>query len=794
MKLLIITSLVLTTITSFAQSFTVDLTQEVPKPSASPYGPGTSVSPQCGALTLDTQSFFLNGQPWIPVAGEFHYSRYARAEWRDELLKIKAGGINTVATYVFWIHHEEERGQFDWSGQRSLRDFLKLCQEIGLKVIVRMGPWDHGEVRNGGFPDWVQNSGTRTRTTDPAFLKLVEPFFREQARQMAGLLWKDGGPVIGVQMDNECWRPDYLLQLKKMARDVGVDVPIYTMTGWNGVPIPKEGLLPLFGAYSMGFWGGSLEEYRKSFVFSKFRDDGDMGAQFQNKKPSRSKSFEQFPYACAEIGGGMMSSYGRRIKIYPDDIGAMALVKLGSGNNMPGYYMYHGGTNPDGKLSWLNEERPNQLPFKDYDFQTAIGSAGQIREQYHLLRQQHLFLEDFGSALARMPVYFPDQQPSNLSDFTILRWAVRSDGEAGFLFFNNHQPDIPLPEHNGVRFSLKTKSGTVLIPKEPMTIPVASYGIWPVNLDCSGVKLVYATAQPLCRIKGEDGNPVYFFTTIKGIAPELVLRSDEKYVSAKSGQVTAGNGQVCVNRIQPGPAAAVTVTRAKGSTVTFVVLTPEQGKNLWRAPFAGHERAILSAATVLADGDRLRLQANDTGALSFAVFPPIPSVKIANDESAGSPEGIFNRFKPVMPKASVTPVVSVVKETPAGPAAATLKGMDEAPWKDAAIYKLDIPETAVNSRLILNLNYIGDAARLYLGDKLIDDHFYNGDPMPVALWRLPVDQWSTLRLKILPYSDALDSRLPDMAKRKIAAAKAASTLDEVTVTAIKQFDLEISPK
>jgi len=169
-------------------------------------------------------------------------------------------------------------------------------------------------------------------------------------------------------------------------------------------------------------------------------------------------------------------------------------------------------------------------------------------------------------------------------------------------------------------------------------------------------------------------------------------------------------------------------------------------------------------------------------------------VKIANDESAGSPEGIFNRFKPVMPKASVTPVVSVVKETPAGPAAATLKGMDEAPWKDAAIYKLDIPETAVNSRLILNLNYIGDAARLYLGDKLIDDHFYNGDPMPVALWRLPVDQWSTLRLKILPYSDALDSRLPDMAKRKIAAAKAASTLDEVTVTAIKQFDLEISPK
>ncbi len=155
---------------------------------------------------------------------------------------------------------------------------------------------------------------------------------------------------------------------------------------------------------------------------------------------------------------------------------------------------------------------PNKLPFKDYDFQAAIGSVGQIREQYHMLRQQHLFFEDFGPALARMPAYLPDQMPADIRDFSVLRWDVRSDGDSGFLFFNNHQPAVPLPEHAGVRFELKTKSGILLVPQTPITIPAAGYGIWPVNLDCNGVRLVYATAQPLCRITGNDGNAVYFFT------------------------------------------------------------------------------------------------------------------------------------------------------------------------------------------------------------------------------------------------------------------------------------------
>jgi len=47
---------------------------------------------------------------------------------------------------------------------------------------------------------------------------------------------------------------------------------------------------------------------------------------------------------------------------------------------------------------------------------------------------------------------------------------------------------------------------------------------------------------------------------------------------------------------------------------------------------------------------------------------------------------------------------------------------------------------------------MGDAARLYMGDRLILDHYYNGDPMSVALWRIPHKEWAKLRVKILPYT------------------------------------------
>ena len=185
----------------------LDLSNPRPFANFQPFKLGTAVNPQGVALTANGVSLLQDGKPIVPVMGEFHYSRYPRAEWRDELLKMKAGGITVVSSYVFWIHHEEVEGKFDWSDNRDLRAFVQFCGEVGLRCILRCGPWDHGEVRNGGFPEWLLDKHLKLRTNDAAYLKEVAKLYAAIAGQVKGMLWKDGGPVIGIQIENEYGGP-----------------------------------------------------------------------------------------------------------------------------------------------------------------------------------------------------------------------------------------------------------------------------------------------------------------------------------------------------------------------------------------------------------------------------------------------------------------------------------------------------------------------------------------------------------------------------------------------------------
>ena len=67
---------------------------------------------------IGVNSYYLtfNERPFFGVSGEFQYSRYPAQYWEEELRKIKASGVNILATYLFWIHHEPQPGQFNWQG------------------------------------------------------------------------------------------------------------------------------------------------------------------------------------------------------------------------------------------------------------------------------------------------------------------------------------------------------------------------------------------------------------------------------------------------------------------------------------------------------------------------------------------------------------------------------------------------------------------------------------------------------------------------------------------------------
>ncbi len=91
-------------------------------------------------ISVTNQMLLKDGKAWIPVMGEMHYSRVPCDRWEENLRKMKDGGIDIVASYVFWIHHEEQKGEFDFSGSRDIRRFIKLCHKTGLEFCLRIGP------------------------------------------------------------------------------------------------------------------------------------------------------------------------------------------------------------------------------------------------------------------------------------------------------------------------------------------------------------------------------------------------------------------------------------------------------------------------------------------------------------------------------------------------------------------------------------------------------------------------------------------------------------------------------
>ena len=474
----------------------------------------------------DKYSLTIDGRHVCPVMGEVHYSRLPADEWSREVAKMKDGGVTMVACYVFWNHIEETDGVFDWSGQRNLRQFLEVCRDQQMPVVLRVGPYCHGEVRCGGIPDWLFAKGCKMRSEDKVFLQYTRRLYRQIFTQVQGLQWKDGGPVVGMQFDNEYrGHGSYLMRLKQMAQETGFDLPFYTRTGWPELasPVPFGEMIPLYGDYADGFWERSIEEtagnYYKAFHFKAFRSSTAIATEqidYSSDSPNADTSTaNEYPYFTCELGGGMMTAYHRRPYLYPEDAYSMAVVKLGSGSNLLGYYMYHGGTNPEGK-TWLNEMQRtlatnyNDMPVKTYDFQAPLGEFGQKNAHYYLLRKLHLFMHDWGDMLAPMEAVFPCKQDIAKGDDTFLRWAYRAKNGSGFIFINNYER----------LQSLTTKHDVVLeacgeqLPR--LTIPAGTICILPVNID--GIR--YATAQLTAKRDGK-----IYMEQIEGVSTIIALQN-----------------------------------------------------------------------------------------------------------------------------------------------------------------------------------------------------------------------------------------------------------------------------
>lgn len=740
---------------------------------------GTNRAPNGSTITVNSQYLLRDGKPWIPVMGEFHYTRYPEAYWEEEILKLKASGVDVIATYVIWIHHEEVEGQFDWSGQRDLRRFAELCAKHGMLLYPRIGPWAHGEVRNGGLPDWVL-AKSAVRGNDPVYLAEVAKFYAQIGQQLHGLLWKDGGPVIGIQIENEYGLngpgqgKEHLAKLKQMALASGFDVPLYTVTGWDSAVVPEEMFLPVYGGYPDAPWDESTEMLPPAEIFA-FRFANRVAANLaapdskteagQHDAGLRAK----VPFLTAEVGGGIQDTYHRRVVLAASDLAAEFPVLIGAGANLLGYYMFQGGENPDGRLTTLQESQrtayPTDVPVKSYDFQAPLGEFGEMHAQLPALKLDNYFLEDFGSELAPAQVIEPAQQPSGPADLSILRASARLNGERGFLFVNNYIRERELPARPSAQFELRVPGKTILVPDKPIDLPANSYFYWPVNLDLDGVTLRYATAQPILKIDS-GGESYVFFKAIPGIPAEFAFpAASHAAIHEERGSVSRQSGLLKVSGIEPGLSAALTLNGSGGIT-HIVLLSAEQAEELWRVNAGGRDQLVLFHAQVYSDGKQIILRQMDKPGFDVALFPAGKFTAGKAVVAAGAQSGIFQSLHLLQPERKIALQVAQTKAV--GKAPAPLFGPrllsrhvdvvmtpDEASFSQAGEWSLALPQDSLDglSDLFLNVHYQGDEARLLSGGRLLTDNFFNGTEWRIGMKRfLSNPDPAAFSLQILPLS------------------------------------------
>lgn len=333
------------------------------------------------SFSFNGDNFYLDGEPYTIISGAMHYFRIPKEYWYDRLLKLKECGFNTVETYTCWNLHEPKEGVFDFSGNLDIVKYIELAEELGLKVILRPGPYICAEWEFGGLPAWLlTHKDIPLRCYNDEFLSLVRRYYTELLGRVRPHLAKNGGGIIMLQVENEygSYGDDkkYLRAIADIYRENDMDCMYFTSDG------PTYTMLN----------GGTLDEYICVANFgSRTKKNIDFLRNYRENQPAMSGE-----YWC-----GWFDHWGEKHHIREgfelcDDI--KTFFDINASFNM---YMFHGGTN-FGFMNGANYGTVTKDKYEptvtSYDYCAPLSEAGDRTEIYYMLRD--IINERFGNVPA----------------------------------------------------------------------------------------------------------------------------------------------------------------------------------------------------------------------------------------------------------------------------------------------------------------------------------------------------------------------------------------------------------
>ena len=318
------------------------------------------------SFRVEGGKFLLNSQPFRIVSGEMHYPRIPREYWRARLRMAKAMGLNTITTYVFWNFHEPSPGEYDFTGQHDIAEFIREAQEEGLYVILRPGPYVCAEWEWGGYPAWLlKDHDIVVRSSDPKFMEPARRWLMRLGKELAPLQIGNGGPIIAVQVENEygSFGSDhaYMEQIHHAIVDAGfTKALLYTADGPEQLP---NGSLPELPAV-INFGPG---EAQKGFAtLHRLRPEG--------------------PFMTGEYWAGWFDHWGEKHHTTNAKQLANELAWMLAQGYSVSIYMFHGGTN----FGWMNGANSNGKNYEpdvtSYDYDAPLNESGHPTRKYYLFR------------------------------------------------------------------------------------------------------------------------------------------------------------------------------------------------------------------------------------------------------------------------------------------------------------------------------------------------------------------------------------------------------------------------
>jgi beta-galactosidase len=318
-------------------------------------------------FVLGTTEFLLDGAPFQIISGEMHPARIPEEYWRHRIQMAKAMGCNTIAAYIFWNYHESESGNYDFTtGNHNLKEFFNIVKEEGMWLIVRPGPYVCAEWEFGGLPPYLLRiPDIKVRCMDPRYMDAAEKYISKLAEEIKPFMITKGGPVLMLQIENEYGSfgndRNYLLRLREVWQNSGVDIPTYTADGATNYML-EAGSLP---GSAVGLDPGSSQ------------DDFDLAAKMNPGVPVFSS--ETYP--------GWLTHWGEEW-IKPDTARLLKDVRFLMNNKKSfNLYVIHGGTNFGYTAGANSGEKGYQPDVTSYDYDAPVNEQGRATAKYMALRK-----------------------------------------------------------------------------------------------------------------------------------------------------------------------------------------------------------------------------------------------------------------------------------------------------------------------------------------------------------------------------------------------------------------------